>query len=85
MYAELKRHRIAYTILLLGVALIGTLIFAAWPNREVQRYLIAVIVLFYFIWGVLTHVHSETITRRVILEYGGVALLAGSLLALMTF
>ena len=82
---ELHRHRIAYSVLVAGLFIFGVLIFGAWPNTLAQRLLAGGLALFYFIWGVTTHVKSTTITVRVIFEYAVVATLAGGLLWSMTY
>ncbi len=85
MRQELARHRVAYSVLLLLLFLFGVGIFGAWPNREMQRYLIVGLAASYFVWGIVTHVKSDSITSRVVIEYGIVSLLAGAFLTLMTF
>lgn len=81
---ELKHHFGAYLILLLGL-IAGTFSFIYfWPNHEVQRVVAIALAIFYFAWGVVTHVKAQKITPRVISEYFAVSLLAGGLLYFLT-
>jgi len=84
MRRELLQHKLAYSILLIGVLLFTALFMGAWPNKLIQRIIIMALVFFYFLWGVLTHFKTKTITSQVIYEYGGVAFLGGLLLMLIT-
>ncbi len=85
MRKELATHRLAYSALIIILLFFGTAIFGAWPNRELQRILIVGLSLSYCLWGVITHVRSESITPRVVIEYVGVSVFAGLLLLLMTY
>lgn len=84
MKKELSRHKIAYTILFLGLSVVTILFLASWPNRVWQRGLAISLALFYFLWGVVTHTKADHITRRVVLEYFGVSVLAALMLVLVT-
>jgi len=84
MQHELFKHRLAYSILLAALVLFIFGFMVVWPNHVQQRMLIAAIAIFYFIWGVVTHVKSESFSRRVMFEYAGVAFLASMLLLLVT-
>jgi hypothetical protein len=84
MRNELATHRLAYSILVILLLVFGTAIFGAWPNRELQRILIAGLSISYCIWGVVTHVKSQFLTPRVVIEYVVVSLFAGMLLELLT-
>jgi hypothetical protein len=81
---ELHQHRVAYSILITGLFCFAIALFGAWPNVVLQRYLAVFLSIFYFTWGVATHLKSQTITSRVVFEYGIVSALAGLLLCLMT-
>lgn len=84
MKHELMYHKLAYTILAIGLA-VGVIIFlAVWPDRFAQRVTAVWLALFYFFWGLVTHLHHQQITRSVIFEYLGVASLAGLILVLVT-
>ncbi|MEN8253347.1 MAG: hypothetical protein ABFQ62_03160 [Patescibacteria group bacterium] len=84
MKEEFIKHKIAYIVLALGLVIIGILFFAVWPSRDWQRVVALVLTLFYFLWGVITHLKADHITRLVIMEYLGVAIMAGFLLVLIT-
>ena len=84
MIGEIKKHKLAYTVLTIGVVIFVFLFMGAWPNRLIQRMVIVGMSLFYFIWGLLTHFKTKTITKMVVYEYGSVAFLAGILLLLIT-
>lgn len=85
MKEELLKHKLAYTLLALGLTLIVSLFLLVWPNRAYQKILIGVLGLFYFIWGVVTHTKSDRITLRIIMEYGLISLLASLLLWLLVW
>ncbi len=84
MTEEILKHKWAYLVLILFLGVCGFLFLAVWPDRSYQRYLIALMTTFYFFWGILTHFKSEAITKKIVLEYLGVSLLAGVLLFLVT-
>lgn len=81
---ELARHKQAYLLLAMEILAFVILFFAAWPNLILQRFLIVFLVGFYILWGVTTHVKSSHFDTQIFWEYVGVALLAGSLLFLIT-
>jgi hypothetical protein len=85
MLKELKNHKLAYSILVVGLILGVVLFLGAWPDRNLQRITAVVMAIFYVLWGVITHFKTNHITKKVILEYLGVGLLAGLLLTLVTF
>jgi len=58
---------------------------AVWPDRFVQRLIVIAVAIFYFLWGVTTHFKSAHISRQIILEYAGMAILASVLLLLITW
>lgn len=84
MKDELIKHRLAYLILIIGIVIFIFLFLGAWPDRWIQRAVVVGMSFYYFIWGVLTHFKTQTITKNVIWEYGMVSLLAGVLLLLIT-
>lgn len=85
MHKELAQHKMAYIILFGGLLLLTLSFMWVWPDRFLQRLIVLAMTLFYFIWGVITHVKTEHISRRVVMEYLGIATLAGFLLLLITF
>ena len=78
------KHKLAYFILLVGVLAFIFYFFAVWPNRALQKVASGVFVLFYFLWGVTTHLKTRRLTRAIFLEYLAVSLLMGVLLFLVT-
>lgn len=84
MRQELFRHKLAYLVLIVGLAILTILFLAAWPDRWLQRAVVVAMSVFYVIWGVTTHIHADKITRKVVYEYLSMALLAGSILLLVT-
>ncbi len=84
MFLELHRHRIAYATLFIVLLLFVLIFMGVWPNRLFQQISIVVMMIFYVVWGCITHVKTATLTRRVAGEYIGVALLSGGLLLLIT-
>jgi hypothetical protein len=85
MYRELEKHKWAYAFLSLGLVVLTLAFMAVWPDHLLQRLIVVAMGIFYFIWGILTHVKAEHISRRVILEYFGISALASLLLLLITF
>jgi len=84
MKQHVKHHLIAYAILILGLILAAGAYVYVWPNHQLMRLVALVMVGFYFIWGVSTHVKTRHITTRVVYEYATVSLLAGLALILVT-
>lgn len=84
MKDEILRHKIAYLILSLGVTVFVFSFLGVWPNRWQQRLLVLGMAGFYFLWGLLTHLKTQTITKSVAWEYGMVAMMAAILLFLIT-
>jgi hypothetical protein len=85
MKYELLKHKYAYIVLFVGLALFVLSFLAAWPDRFLERCVIGGVAIFYFLWGVMTHLKSEHISRKVILEYAGMATLTSVLLLLITW
>lgn len=81
---EFKAHKVSYIILVFELVAFVVLFMAAWPNRFLQRLLILLLVFFYVLWGVMTHFKNEHLTIRILLEYLGVAAVAGVVLLLVT-
>jgi hypothetical protein len=85
MHTEILKHKWSYLILIVGLVILMLGFMAVWPDRFLQRLLVLAIALYYFVWGVITHVKTERISKKVVYEYLGVAMLAGFLLLLITF
>ena len=84
MRRELFRHKLAYLILIIGLMLLTILFLAAWPNPWLQRIVVVAMSAFYVLWGVVTHLHADKITRRIVYEYLSMGVLAGMILFLVT-
>lgn len=82
---ELSKHKLAYFLLCLILGL-GIAAYLFWGETTLhQQIVIVALSCSYFLWGILTHLKSEHITRYVIQEYAGIAVLGGLLLLLLTF
>ena len=84
MRKEFLKHQLSYSILLILVLLFVFLFFAFWPNRYYQRILVLDFSTAYFLWGIITHVKTEKINQKVIMEYVSISLLIGVILFLIT-
>ncbi|MFZ5376110.1 MAG: hypothetical protein ACOZAN_00370 [Patescibacteria group bacterium] len=84
MKKEYLRHRLAYLLLVLVLSILAFLFFAAWPDRLLQRIIVVIISVFYFLWGIFSHIRLGTITKNIILEYLAVSGLSGLILFLIT-
>ena len=84
MKKEIAKHIIAYLILFAGFSMFLALFLAAWPNHNLQRLIISALVLFYFVWGLVTHVKTTTFTKHVAVEYAAVSILGGIFLLILT-
>jgi len=85
MKNEFLHHKLAYLLLVIGLVALSLAFIGVWPNRMYQRIVAVVIGLFYFGWGLVTHVHTLQLTKRVLYEYAAMAILATLLLLLVTF
>ncbi|MFH2118525.1 MAG: hypothetical protein ABII10_02220 [Candidatus Paceibacterota bacterium] len=77
-------HKFAYAILLIGIGAFLFYFYAVWPNRVAQRLSSLIFAIFYFFWGIATHIKTRHLTSRVVAEYFAVSLLIGLLLFLIT-
>lgn len=84
MKNELLLHKKAYLLLIAGLLSFTMSFLAAWPDRGMQRLLIIGLGFFYLLWGLMTHIHTTHLTKRILYEYASIALLATVLLLLIT-
>lgn len=84
MIQEMKTHPAAYVFLVIALVLFVIGFLAAWPNHAVQRMIALAMGTTYTLWGIVTHVKAQYITRRLVMEYLMVGLLASVLLILVT-
>lgn len=83
MWQDIKGHLLHYLILflILGLGFWGFWSFSYRPN--LQRIIIASIVISYFLWGVIHHKLEGNLTYKIAIEYLSLAALAGGLLLLV--
>ncbi len=74
-----------YLVLIVGLALGVVLFLGSWPDRRLQRIISVGIAIFYFLWGVLSHLKDGRVNKKIVFEYLGVGTLSGLLLVLITF
>ena len=84
MIRELRRHKYAYTVLVMGLLTGITFFLGVWPDRFQQRLVVIALGVFYFTWGVVTHFKTTHLTKDVMYEYAGASLLGISILLLLT-
>ncbi|MBT4124213.1 MAG: hypothetical protein HN981_00310 [Candidatus Pacebacteria bacterium] len=84
MRREILKHKVAYGSLLIALLFFTISFFSVWPNRLMQRVLVVGLAVFYFVWGLTTHVKSKKLTQYVVMEYLAMSLLVGILLFLVT-
>lgn len=84
MKKELNEHKLAYAILASGLLMGVACFMIVWPDRVLQRIVAVSMCGFYILWGVITHLHTERISKKVIAEYVSIASLAGFVLLLLT-
>ncbi len=84
MKQELLNHKVAYLTLCLVLLAFIAAFLGSWPNIVAQRVIIIALAGYYFLWGVVTHVNTKTLSARVALEYGCVAVLGGVILTALT-
>lgn len=84
MFPELKRHALAYTLLVIGLLVGAAAFLLAWPDKTYLRLVILGIGVMYVTWGVLTHLKTKRITSLVVWEYVAMASIACVLLLLLT-
>ncbi len=85
MKKVLRAHHLAYTLLALGLLTFALLFFYVWPDKRLQQLTVIALSVFYFFWGVVTHVKTKNCTHVVVFEYAAISILAGVLLLLVTF
>lgn len=84
MFRELKKHKFAYTILVMALLTGIAFFMGVWPNVMYQRIVIVCMSVFYFIWGINTHLKTAYLTKQVAFEYFGVSFLGMCILLLIT-
>ncbi len=85
MKPEIEKHFLAYSALLFGLGIFVLAFLYFWPLMVILRILIVVLGFYYVSWGALAHLKSDRVTKRIILEYAGMALIACSILMMLTY
>lgn len=84
MKREFLAHRLSYFVLICGLVIFSVSFMAVWPSKNLQRAITLLISVFYFLWGIFSHVKRNKIDKKIVLEYFMVSLIAGLLLFLIT-
>lgn len=84
MKSEIEKHFLAYSVLLFGLGIFVLAFLYFWPLMTILRIFIVVLGFYYVTWGALAHLKSDRVTRLIVLEYAGVALIACSILMMLT-
>lgn len=80
---ELRKHWIEYLVLVIVVLLHAFLFTRFWPNKTAQQITAASLAGVYFLWGIIHHLLSGTMHRRIVLEYFFVSIFAASVLMML--
>jgi hypothetical protein len=73
---ELKKHKLDYSLLLLGLAVILFIFWSVWPETEQQKLCILALGVFYSAWGIWHHWREKTIHTATVIEYIGMSIFA---------
>lgn len=84
MKNELSSHAAAYASLMVVAVVFASVFLLYHYDRQIQRIAIASFMVYYVVWGVITHTKSQQVTTSLIFEYIGVAALGGTVLFLLT-
>lgn len=84
MKNEFSSHAAAYASLIVIAIIFASVFLLYHYDRQIQRIAIASFMIYYVVWGVVTHTRSQKVTTSVIFEYIGVAALGGTVLFLLT-
>ena len=75
MKNELQKHPAEYTILT-GFGLIALIAFILIKNPTMRFAILVFAIGYYLMWALVHHIHTKTLTLRVVLEYVLIALIA---------
>lgn len=84
LFQEIASHRLAYLFLIIFLsAVVGIF---TWAGYDIlwQRLVILFLGVGYFLWGVITHLGSKTLSFRLIFEYAAISILASVCLIALT-
>lgn len=85
MKPEIEKHLLAYFALLVGLGIFVLAFLYFWPLMTILRILIITLGVYYVTWGAVAHLKSDRVTKKILLEYTGMALIACSILMMLTF
>lgn len=85
MIKEIKDHLFAY-LLLVGLLVGYAYAFISfWSDRLLLKGVVVMMIITYFLWGVLVHKKSGQINVEIVKEYGLIALVGGVVLLMLTY
>jgi asparagine N-glycosylation enzyme membrane subunit Stt3 len=71
-----------YLLLFLGLGLGFAGFMMSWPHTLLQQLWIFYLAAFYILWGVVHHIRTDSLHKKVVAEYVGVAILLTAALTL---
>jgi len=84
MKREVLLHPLSYCILIGGLVSSIGYSFTVWPDKDLLRIGFLTLGIAYVLWGVWIHKRTGDLTKNIVLEYCAAAVLAVSLLYLIT-
>ncbi len=84
MKREVILHPLAYVVLIGGLVTSIGYTFTVWPDTQLLRLGFVALGIGYVLWGISVHARTKDLTMNITLEYFGAALLAVTLLCLLT-
>jgi len=69
-----------FLVLLIGLGILSILLFVFRADLFVQRMIIVLIALFYFLWGIFHHILEKDLHVKIVLEYLSIAIVGAILL-----
>jgi len=85
MLADIKNHPWAYLMLVLMLLTFVFSFLIFWSDRFLLRGIVIMMMVGYFLWGVLVHKRSGHMSIEILKEYGLVALMGGAVLLMLTY
>lgn len=73
---EIKKYPLDYTVLIVGLLFSFAQFFNYLNMPEIQKDIILLTAVFYFVWGVIHHAIRKDLTIKIIVEYLAFALVA---------
>ncbi len=69
MLQDLKKHKIAYSLLSLAAIIYLVLVYLSRHNNTMLFYLTIFFGAVYFFWGIAHHIYERNLTFRTVVEY----------------